>query len=67
MCGMKKTDIQNLRKKSKEELTLDIAGNADKLWQVRNDILNGKVKNVREVRRIKKLIAVAKTILSENK
>lgn len=64
---MKKTDIQNLRKKSKEELTLDIAGNADKLWQVRNDVLNGKVKNVREVRRIKKLIAVAKTILSENK
>lgn len=64
---MKKTDIQNLRKKSKEELTLDIAGNADKLWQVRNDVLNGKVKNVREVRKIKKLIAVAKTILSENK
>ena len=45
----------------------ELAANADKLWQVRNDVLNGKFKDVREVRRIKKLIAVMKTILSEKK
>lgn len=64
---MKKNEVQNLRNKSKEELTSDLTVNADKLWQVRNDVLNGKVKDVREVRRIKKLIAVVKTILSEKK
>ncbi len=62
---MKKAEIQNLRSRSKEELASDLATNADKLWQVRTDVLNGKVKDVREVRRIKKLIAVMKTILSE--
>lgn len=64
---MKKTEVQNLRNKSKEELASELATNADKLWQVRNDVLNGKVKDVREVRRIKKLIAVMKTILTEKK
>ncbi len=67
MCGMKKTEVQNLRNKSGEELASELTANADKLWQVRNDVLNGKVKDVREVRRIKKLIAVMKTILSEKK
>ncbi len=64
---MKKTEVQKLRDKTKEDLASELTTNADKLWQVRTDVLNGKVKDVREVRRIKKLIAVMKTILSEKK
>ena len=67
MRGMKKSEVQNLKNKSKEELATELSVSADKLWQVRNDVLNGKVKNVREIRRIKKLIAVLNTILSEKK
>ncbi len=64
---MKKTEVQNLKNKSEGELASELSASADKLWQVRNDVLSGKVKNVMAVRRIKKLIAVLKTILNEKK
>ncbi|MDE2001540.1 MAG: 50S ribosomal protein L29 [Patescibacteria group bacterium] len=62
---MKKTDIQNLRNKSAVELANDLKTDRDTLWQLRNDVANGKVKNVSEVRKVKKRIAIINTILKE--
>lgn len=64
---MKKTETQNLRNKTKEELLGDIAASGEKLWKLRKDVANGKVKNVREIRLVRKQIATAKTILNEKK
>ena len=64
---MKKGKFNEMKTKSKGELGNQIKDLRDKLWNLKSDLVAGKVKNVREVRRIKKLIAVAKTILSENK
>lgn len=64
---MKKTDTQNLRTKSKEELLSDMATSAEKLWKLRKDVATGKLKNVREIRSVRKQIAIIKTILNEKK
>lgn len=64
---MKKTETQNLRKKTKEELLNDLTASAEKLWKIRKDVAIGKAKNVREIRTVKKQIAITKTILNEKK
>lgn len=64
---MKKTEIQNVRNKSREELLADIAAQSEKLWKLRKDVASGKVKNIREIRTVKKHIAAAHTILNEKK
>lgn len=64
---MKKTETQNLRNKTKEELMSALSAEAEKLWKLRKDVASGKVKNVREIRAVKKQIAVTKTILNEKK
>jgi len=46
-----------LRQKSKSELQKLLQDNREKLRQLRFDLAAGKVKNVREIRRIKKEIA----------
>ncbi len=62
---MKKTETQNLRSKTTEELLAAIAASEEKLWKLRKDVATGKLKNVREIRTVKKQIAAAKTILNE--
>ena len=52
-----------LRQKSKSELQKLLQDNREKLRQLRFDLAAGKVKNVREVRKIKKDIARILTIL----
>lgn len=64
---MKKTETQNLRNKTKEELMSDLAAGAEKLWKLRKDVATGKLKNVREIRASRKLIATIKTLLNEKK
>jgi len=49
--------INELRQKSKEELEKSLQDSREKLRQLRFDLSAGKVKNVREIRRIKKEIA----------
>ncbi len=57
---MKTTELQQ---KSKSELQKILSDNRGKLRQLRFDLAAGKVKNVREVRKIKKDIARILTIL----
>ncbi len=52
-----------MRKKPKEELKKILKDNREKTRQLRFDLAAGKVKNVREIRRIKKEISQILTIL----
>ena len=57
--------ITELRKKPKEEIQKIIRDDREKLRQLRFDLSAGKVKNVREIRKIKKDIARMLTINNE--
>ena len=61
---MKKTELQKLKNKNQAELTKDLVELKDKLWQLKVDAKSGKVKNVSEIRAIKKNIARIKTLLN---
>lgn len=52
-----------LRQKSKQELKEVLAENYNKLRQLKFDLTAGKVKNVREIRHLKKDIAKILTLL----
>lgn len=53
-----------LRQKSKEELQRLLQESRDRMRQLRFDLAAGKVKNVREIRDMKKEIARILTILN---
>jgi len=55
--------IAELRQKSKAELEKNLKDSREKLRQLRFDLAAGKVKNVSEIRSIKKDIAKILTIL----
>lgn len=55
--------ISELRRRSKPELKKLLEDNGEKLRQLRFDLSAGKVKNVREIRRIKREIAQILTIM----
>lgn len=59
--------VRELQQKSKSELQKLLQDNRGKLRQLRFDLSAGKVKNVREVRRIKKEIARILTLLRNTK
>lgn len=56
-------EIKELNQKSKVELKKLLEENREKLRQLRFDLISGKVKNVREIRRTKKNIARILTLL----
>lgn len=58
---MKRVEI---KQKSKKELERFLGQNREKLRQLRFDLASGKVKNVREIRKIKKDIARILTFLN---
>jgi len=55
--------LEELRKKTKEEAGKILQDDREKLRQLRFDLAAGKVKNVREIRKIKKEIAQTLTLL----
>ncbi|MDP2967117.1 MAG: 50S ribosomal protein L29 [bacterium] len=57
--------IEELRRKSKEEIQKVLRDDREKLRQLRFDLITGKVKNVREIRKVKKEIAQILTLLTE--
>jgi large subunit ribosomal protein L29 len=59
--------IQELRQKSKSELQKLLEEKRTKLGQLRFDLAAGKIKNVREIREIKKDIARILTLLRNMK
>jgi large subunit ribosomal protein L29 len=56
-----------IRQKPKEELLKNVKDYREKLRGLRFDLASGKVKNVKEIRNIKKDIARILTILKEKK
>jgi len=58
-------NITEVRKKTKIELNDMLQGLRNKLRALRFDLASGKIKNVREVRKIKRDIARILTILKE--
>lgn len=59
--------ISEFKQKSEKELKRLLQNNQDKLRQLRFDLTSGKVKNVREIRQIKKDIARILTMLCQKK
>ena len=59
--------IIELRRKPKEELKKILQDNREKLRQLRFDLSAGKVKNVREIRHLKKEIAQILTLITESR
>lgn len=57
--------ISELREKSQAELQKILMENRERLRQLRFDLAAGKVKNIREIRGIKKDIARIQTLLKE--
>ena len=58
--------IAELRRKTKPELKKILEDNGEKLRQLRFDLSAGKVKNVREIRRIKREVAQILTLIHKN-
>lgn len=58
--------ITELRKKPKGELTRLLRDDREKLRQLRFDLVSGKIKNVREVRKTRKEIARILTLLKQS-
>lgn len=59
--------ISEFEQKPKKELQRLLRNNQDKLRQLRFDLTSGKVKNVKEIRQIKKDIARILTTLCQKK
>lgn len=58
---------KELKTKQKEDLEKIIGELKEKLRQLRFDLAAGKIKNVRELRKIKKQIAIVSTLLNQRK
>ncbi len=61
---MKKKEIQEMKNRSAAELQKVVADGMERLRALRFDLAAGKVKNVAELRDVRKQIARAKTFLS---
>lgn len=64
---MKTTKPSEAKKVSEEELHKELAEKRNKLRELRFDLASGKVKNVREIREIKRRIAQILTSLRQVK
>ena len=64
---MKYKDIQQLKTKSLPELQKDLAEYREKLRKLQFDLAQGKVKNIREIKETKKIIARILTIINQSR
>jgi len=64
---MKKKEIQQLKTKSLTELQKDLADYREKLRKLQFDLAQGKVKNIREIKETKKIIARILTIINQSR
>ncbi len=63
---MKRKEIlQQVKNKSAADITKELAESRDKLWQLRQDLAAGKIKNVREIASMKKYIARMLTLRAD--
>lgn len=64
---MKTKEMEQLKNKSESELLNDLKKSKDKLWDLQVDLRAGKLKNVSDINRTKKLIARINTVLAEKR
>jgi len=64
---MKSKETEQLKNKAESELSNEIKKSKDKLWELQVDLRAGKLKNVSDIKKTKKLIARINTILGEKK
>jgi len=64
---MKKKEIQQLKTKSLTELQKDLADYREKLRSLQFDLAQGKVKNIKEIKETKKIIARILTIINQSR
>lgn len=64
---MKKKDFQQIKNKSIEELQKSLVEYYERLRKLKFDLANGKVKNIREIKDIKKTIARLNTTMRNRK
>ena len=64
---MKKQDFQQLKNKATAELQKDLKTYQEKLRDLKFDLAVGKVKNIGEIKNVKKAIAKILTIINSNK
>lgn len=62
---MKKNDLKELRGKSVKLLEKELAEKKSRINDLRFDLSLGKIKNVREIRQLKKSIAQILTLIRE--
>lgn len=67
LSSVKIMELQELKQKSKDELAKLLQDSREKVRQLKFDLASGKVKNVREIRQIKKDIARVLTFLANAK
>ncbi|MEK7651269.1 MAG: 50S ribosomal protein L29 [Patescibacteria group bacterium] len=63
---MKKKELQNFKTKPSAELQKEIREQREKLEGLSFDLAAGKVKNIREIRHLKKNIAQILTLLKQH-
>ena len=64
---MKRKEFEQLKTKPIADLEKIIFEQRDLLWNLKNDLQGGKVKNVKEIQKIKKTIAQLLTVISGQK
>lgn len=64
---MKTKETEQLKNKVESELLNEIKKSKDKLWELQVDLRAGKLKNVSDIKKTKKMIARINTILTEKK
>lgn len=64
---MKKNAVQELQRKPKPELEKLLLESRERLATLRNDLERGKVKNVSEIREVRKQVARIETFLRMTK
>lgn len=64
---MKTKETEQLKNKAEGELLNEIKKSKDRLWELQVDLRAGKLKNVSDIKKTKKMIARINTILTEKK
>lgn len=62
---MKRNEFKSIINKSKDELKKDAGLFQEKLRQLKFDLAAGKVKNIKEIKELKKSIAQISTLLNK--
>jgi len=61
---MKKTELQQFKNRSFQELQKDLIDYRSKLQKLKFNLVQGKVKNIKEIKEIKRMIARILTIIN---